>query len=145
MGDNGQFKKGHKGGPGRHSIVLKEVQDMATKARNELKTIIIERVSPNVEQWIDRIIEQGVAEGDVVKFKMLLELGLGKLVNEQPEFEVSDEEQILVLEYRRRKKEQLERDLSGTVELPQRAPGDDSETKVRPEQVPIQGTTSSSD
>jgi hypothetical protein len=99
-------------------MLLPEVQHMADRARNELKVTIVEKVSPKVAEWIDRIIEQGVGEGDVVRFKMLMELALGKLVDDPPEFPVSEEEKILILEYRRRKKEQLERDLSGSVQLP---------------------------
>ena len=46
-----------------------------------------------------------INDGDVVKFKMLLELALGKMVDDPPDFPLSEEEKVLVLEYRRRKLE----------------------------------------
>jgi hypothetical protein len=133
MDQKGRFKKGWKGGPGRPPALLPEVQTLIDRAKNELKTTIVERISPKVKQWIDRIIEQGVGEGDVVRFKMLMEIALGKLVDEPPEFPVSEEEKILVKEYRRRKKEQLERDLgAGSASGPNTGGGasQDSETQV---------------
>ncbi len=115
------FKKGQSGNPhGRPPALLPEVQTLITRAKNELKTTIVERISPNVERWIDRIIQQGIDEGDAARFKMLLEIALGKLVDDPPEFPLTEDEKILVLEYRRRKKEQLERDRddSGNNQLP---------------------------
>ena len=108
------FKKGKSGNPhGRPTVILPQVKDLADHARNILKTTLIERVSPNVEKWIDRIIEQGIAEGDVVRFKMILEMALGKMIEDAPEFPLSEEEKVLVLEYRLRRKEQLERAITG--------------------------------
>lgn len=114
----GKFQKGWKGGPGRPPVLLPEVQRAIDANRNAVKVLILEKVETKAVQWIERIIEQGIGEGDVVRFKTLLEIALGKLVDEPPEFPVSEEEKLLVIEYRRRKKEQLERDLSGPDQLP---------------------------
>lgn len=105
MDKNGRFKKGHKGGPGRPPVLLPEVQKAIDANRNAVKVLILGKVEQQAEIWIDRIIQQGIDEGDIVRFKMLLEIALGKLINEAPEFPVSEEEKLLVLEYRRRKKE----------------------------------------
>ena len=113
------FVKGKSGNPkGRAPILLPEVQRAVEANRNAVKVLILQKVESQAEAWIERIIEQGVGEGDVVRFKMLLEMAMGKMIEDAPEFAVSDEEKVLVLEYRRRKKEQLERDLSGTVDVP---------------------------
>lgn len=112
------FKKGNKLGKGRPPVLLPEVQRAIDANRNAVKVLILEKVENKAAQWVDRIIEQGVGEGDVIRFKMLLEIALGKLVDEPPEFPVSDEEKLLVLEYRRRKKEQSERVIAGSDKLP---------------------------
>ena len=111
-----KFKKGHAGGPGRPPVLLPEVQKAIDANRNAVKVLILQKVEKQAADWIDRIIEQGVGEGDVVRFKMLLEIALGKLVDDPPDFPVSDEEKLLVLEYRRRKKEQS--DSAGSNKLP---------------------------
>lgn len=113
------FKKGKSGNPnGRPPVLLPEVQRAIDANRNAVKVLILEKVESKAAEWIDRIIQQGVGEGDVIRFKTLLEIALGKLVDEPPEFPVSDEEKLLVLEYRRRKKEQSERVIAGSDKLP---------------------------
>ena len=106
---SGLFKKGNKGGPGRPPILLPEVQQAIEQNRNSVKTLIIQKFEGQLGPWIDRIIEQGIGEGDVARFKMLLELALGKMVDDAPDFPLSDEEKLLILEYRKRKKALLER------------------------------------
>lgn len=103
------FKKGNKHGKGRPPVLLPEVQSAIDANRNAMKVVILQKLEGKVTQWIDRIIEQGIGEGDVVRFKTLLELALGKMVDDPPEFPVSEEEKLLVLEFRRRKKEADER------------------------------------
>ncbi len=100
------FQKGNKLGKGRPPILLPEVQRAIEANRNAVKVLILQKVEPRAAEWIDRIIEQGIGEGDVQRFKMLMELALGRMVEDPPEFPVSEEEKLLVLEYRRRKAEQ---------------------------------------
>lgn len=112
MNKKGTFKKGVSGNPnGRPPIILPEVQRAIDANRNALKVMILTKVESKVEQWIENIIEQGVGDADVVKFKMLMEMALGKLVDDPPEFPVTEEEKALILEWRRRKNE---RTLEGT-------------------------------
>lgn len=113
------FKKGKSGNPkGRPPVLLPEVQRAVDANRNALKVLILTKVESLAGEWINRIIEQGIGEGDVVRFKMLMEIALGRLVDDPPEFPVTDEEKILILEYRRRKKEQSEQSVSGSIKLP---------------------------
>jgi hypothetical protein len=107
MGRDTRFKKGQINNPkGRPPVLLPEVQSLIDQNKNAVKVAIIEQVSPKVTEWIARIIEQGVGEGDVMRLKMLLEMALGKMIEETPEFPLEQDEKLLVLEYRRRKKEQ---------------------------------------
>lgn len=99
------FKKGHPGGPGRPPVLLPEVQRAIDANRNAIKTGILKELDGKVVDWIRTIIERGTLDGDVMKFKMLLELALGKMVDDPPDFPLNEEEKQLVLEYRRRKLE----------------------------------------
>lgn len=114
-----KFQKGNKLGKGRPAILLPEVQRAIDANRNAVKVLILQKVETKAEEWIARIIDQGIGEGDVVRFKMLLEIALGKLVDDPPEFPVTDEEKLLVLEYRKRKKELSERSVPGDTALPE--------------------------
>lgn len=105
---NGLFKAGSKGGPGRPPILLPEVQKAIDANRNAIKVLVLQKLDTKVEQWIDRIIEQGIGEGDVNRFKILLEIALGKIIHENPQVELSPDESVLLTEYRRRKKEETE-------------------------------------
>ena len=101
---NPNWKKGKSGNPkGRPPILLPEVQKAIDANRNAIKTGILQQLDGKVIGWIDQIIERGINDGDVVKFKMLLELALGKMVDEPQDFPLTEEEKQLVLEYRRRK------------------------------------------
>lgn len=84
---------------------MPEVQKAIDANRNLIKTGILKELDGKVVDWIRTIIERGTLDGDVIKFKMLLELALGKMVDDPPDFPLSEEEKQLVLEYRRRKLE----------------------------------------
>lgn len=89
---------------GRPRIILPEVQWLIETNRNLLKTTILDKLQDGkVLDWIDNIIAVGTEEGDVNRFKILLEIAMGKLVEENPEFILSDEEKVLILEWRKRK------------------------------------------
>ena len=105
MANKGQFQKGHKGGPGRDPAILPEVRRAIDANRNTAKIQILQEIEPHFVEWVRNIIKQGKAEGDVVRFKTLLEIALGKMVEDAPQFPVDEQEKILVLEYRRRKRE----------------------------------------
>jgi hypothetical protein len=102
------FRPGQSGNPkGRPpgKLLLPEVQKAIDANRNAVKVLILEKLQPNVGEWIDSIIAEGTGAGDIVRFKLLLELAMGKMVDDPPEFPVSEEEKLLVLEYRKLKEE----------------------------------------
>ncbi len=97
------FQKGNKLGKGRPPVLIPEVQKLIDANRNAIKTVILQELDGKVVDWIRTVIERGTLDGDVLKFKMLLELALGKMVDEPQDFPLTEEEKQLVLEYRRRK------------------------------------------
>lgn len=98
---SGLFKKGNVANPkGRPKVILPELQTLIDANKNAFKAAIIEEVHPKAVEWIRRVIEQGIAEGDAQRLKMLMEMALGKLVDEPQEFPLSEEEKIVVLKYR---------------------------------------------
>lgn len=103
-----RFAKGNKHGKGRPPIILPEVTEMVSKGRNDLKVVGWEELEPKVRLAFKSIIETVIANGDAAAFKMVCEIILGKIIDDAPEFPISDEEKILLIEYRRRKKEHLE-------------------------------------
>lgn len=121
MENKGRFKKGHKGGPGRPPILLPEVTSLIEKDKNAVRVTILtllnltedefqEKVQrrglPMIERVLCQCIERLMNDGDVQKLRMLLEIPLGKLPEEQKEFDVSQEEKEIILEFRRRISEQ---------------------------------------
>jgi len=103
-GPNGTFLKGSVANPkGRQVILLPEVQKAIDANRNAFKVIILKELETEVVDWVKNIIAEGKEHGDIIRFKMLVEMALGKMVIDAPEFPVDDEEKALVLEWRRRK------------------------------------------
>ena len=95
------WTKGKSGNPkGRLPMIIPELQNLIEGNRASLKAMIIAEMETKAAPWLRRIFEQGTGEGDVVRFKALLEIALGKLVEEPPEFPMSDEEKKVVLKYR---------------------------------------------
>ena len=104
---DGTFPKGVSGNPaGRKPIIEPIIQKAVEANRNAAKALILTKIESALPEWIDRIIEEGVKYGDAMRFKMLLELALGKMVDDQPDFPLTEEEKLLVMEFRRRKREQ---------------------------------------
>jgi hypothetical protein len=103
MAKSGTFRKGNKGGPGRPPVLLPEVQRAIDANRNAVKVLILQKIGPALDRWVTRMVKDGAKDGDILKFKTLLELALGKLVEDAPEFPLTEEEKLLVLEWRRRK------------------------------------------
>lgn len=100
------FKKGISGNPaGRTPILLPEVQRAIEANRNAVKVVILTEMEGKVQEWVQNIIQQGMGDADIIKFKLLIEMACGKMDTPPPEFEVSEEEKALVLAWRRRKSE----------------------------------------
>lgn len=82
---------------------MPEVQAAIDANRNAMKVLILTELEGKVQAWVKAIIEMGTFDGDAMKFKMLIEMALGKMADDAPEFPVSEEEKLLILEFRRRK------------------------------------------
>lgn len=119
------FQKGNKHGKGRPTVLLPEVKRAIEENKNRVKVTILKELNveedgvPRIEKIIQQCIERIGNDGDAVKLKVLLELALGKMVDEPPEFPVTEEEKILILEYRRRKLEAHGTADPGPAELPE--------------------------
>lgn len=104
---NPNWKKGVTANPnGRPPILLPEVQRAIDANKNAFKVLVLQKVEPQLNAWLDRIIEQGVGEGDVIRLKTLLEMVFGRMVHDPPNVELTPDESVLLTEYRRRKKEE---------------------------------------
>src|SRR5437773_2231737 len=103
------FKKGHKHGRGRPKVLLPEVQRAIDMNRNAVRVMIMQELEvleggvPRIRKIIEKCLERAGNDGDAQKLKILLELALGKMIDDPPEFPIDDDEKILILEYRRRK------------------------------------------
>lgn len=115
------FKKGNQLGnrKGRPRVLLPEVQSLIDRDKNAVRVSILsllnlgqmefEDKSRNASSMMEKILCQCIERirdnGDVHALRLLLEIPLGKLPEEPKEFETTEDEKLLVLEYRRRKKE----------------------------------------
>lgn len=108
MGD-GKFKPGNKMSKGRPPILLPEVQRAIEANRNATRILILDELNaleggvPRIKKVIESCLERAGNDGDAQKLKILLELALGKMVEDPPDFPVSEDEKLLIIEYRRRK------------------------------------------
>lgn len=114
--------KGVSGNPkGRPPVLLPEVQREIDRNKNAVKTLILSylnltvsqieerqrsREIPSVEAWLQSVIERGINDGDMLKFKMLLEIVFGKLPEEKVAFDLTSEEKSIILTYRKRVEEE---------------------------------------
>ncbi len=89
---------------GRPPALLPEVTSLINQTRNTARVMIIQKLhEQKLSDYLDKVIRIGGDMGDVQALKTLLELALGKMVVEIPEFEVTEEEKAVVLEFRRLK------------------------------------------
>lgn len=109
MARPGTFKKGNKLSKGRPPVLLPEVQRAIDANKNAVKVLILDELNvleggvPRIRKIIRECLERIGNDGDAMKLKTILELALGKMVDEPEEFPVDSEERALVMEYRRRK------------------------------------------
>lgn len=112
------FQKGHSGNlNGRPMILAPELQDELAKNKNAVKKLILTYFNltesaiaerqrnpeiPFVEKILGQCFEKTSNDGDVVKFRMLLEIVFGKIPEEPKEFELTAEEKKLVVTFRQR-------------------------------------------
>lgn len=115
---NPNWIKGVSGNPkGKKPLILPELQRELDSNKNKLKTLVLtyfnmtqdelteRQAKPNI-QMIELMLGQcflkTAEEGCVDRFRKLLEIVFGKIPEEKREFEVSEAERTLVLEYRKR-------------------------------------------
>lgn len=105
--NDGKFKKGQSGNPsGRPAVLLPEVQRAIDANRNAFKVLLIQKLDPKIEEWVDSIIEKGIAFGDAQSFRTVAVLAFGKGIEETKELELSQDERLLIETYRRKLAEQ---------------------------------------
>lgn len=97
------FQKGQSGNPGGRVALPKELRRAIDANREATKALILTSLEPNLQACIDSVIANIIDDGDAMKLKTLLELAMGKMVEDAPEFPITEEEKMLVMEYRRRK------------------------------------------
>lgn len=105
----GGWKKGTSGNSkGRSPIILPEVRRAIDANKNAIKVMILEEMNvvhqgeEKVRTAVKQILERAINDGDAVKLKTLLEMALGKLVEDPEPFPISADEKALVLTYRKR-------------------------------------------
>lgn len=100
---NPNWKKGVSPNPkGRPPIILPEVQRAIDANKNAFKVLILQKIEPKINVWLDQIIERGVNDGDVVKLKMLLEMVFGKIPEDNKHDDLTPQEKKIIEIYRER-------------------------------------------
>lgn len=113
-----QWQKGQSGNlAGRPPILQPELRKAINSNRSAFKNLILNYLNlsreqieirqrdasiPSVEAMLGQIIERIILDGDMIKFKALLELVFGKLPEEEEPFELDNDEKLMVLTYRRK-------------------------------------------
>jgi len=107
---SGSFKKGKSGNrKGRPPAIPREVTNLLEGGKASIKLMIHQKLSEaKCSQFLNRIIDQGIGEGDVIRFKALLEIAYGKVIEEPAEFPLTEDEKKVVLKYRDWKAAKLE-------------------------------------
>lgn len=111
-----QWKKGQSGNPsGRRPLIEPELREEITRNKNGMRKLILLYLNmtekqcadrqcqadiPLVEKLLGSCIEKINLEGDIQKLKLLLELAVGKLPEDPQPFELSTEEQAMIMKYR---------------------------------------------
>ncbi|MBK8455598.1 MAG: hypothetical protein IPL34_20170 [Thiofilum sp.] len=137
----GRAKKGEPGRnpKGRPPVIHPEIQRAIDKNRNAVKELILTCLGmPEdmaaararktdltiVERMLWQCIERTTLDGDVDKFRKLLEIPFGRLPEDKSEFEVSEEERAMIVTLRKRLADEraittgTEADRRGSVEGP---------------------------
>lgn len=112
------WKKGQSGNPrGRAPILDKGLLEQIKADKNAAKKLILlylkmtpaqtrERLQKgdvsNIEHMISQILERAINDGDPVRGRMLMEMVFGTMVEDPSQIKLSQAEEALVLEYRRR-------------------------------------------
>ena len=98
------FEKGKTGNPhGRPPILRPEIQRIVESNREATKALILQELEPQLKIWVQAMIQEGIDQADPIRFKMLVEMAMGKMIEEPPEFPITEEEKMLVMEWRKRK------------------------------------------
>jgi hypothetical protein len=124
------WKKGQSGNPdGREPILDQEIfeafrrekwatkkliSDFLNMTKAELEQRLQTPDTPSIELIVGRCIERGVREADVLKFKALVELAFGKMVDEPPDFPLTEDDKEAVRLYRKWKEEQAVQGADGS-------------------------------
>lgn len=119
---NPNWSKGVSGNPkGRKPLILPELQRELDTNKAKLKTLVLTYFNmtqdqitfrqgkpdiPYIEVMLGQCFQKTAEEGCVDRFRKLLEIVFGKIPEEKHEFQVSEAERTLVLEYRKRLSEQ---------------------------------------
>lgn len=112
-----QWKKGQSGNPrGLAPVLDSALRQEINRNKNAVRKLILlylnmterqlaERQGsqeiPMVEKLLGVCIDKINLEGDIHKLKMLLELAIGKLPEDPQPFELTNDEQAMILKYRK--------------------------------------------
>lgn len=110
--------KGQSGNPkGRPPILLPELQRDIDENRGKVKELILRYLGmteeqigerqrkpdiPFIEKILGQCLEKTANDGDVIKFRALLEIVFGKIPEDRDPFQITPDEQMLVVAYRKR-------------------------------------------